>query len=387
MAPRFKYKGGDRKVEDVSRRAKQSGGGFDSWLSSDCTFYKAKEGDCSLRIMPRTWEDEKWGNGWHIEVFVHYGVGPDNGAYLCTDKMQGKRCPICEARRDSDNEDEADALRPSWRALCWVIDRDNERAGPQVMSMPVTLFREVNARSIDKETDSVIYIDDPDKGFDVLFSREGTDKRTKYANVEVARKSSYLNDNEKKQDDWLNFILDHPLPDMLIFFPPEHIEKVLFGKADRSTEKERDDERTSDRASTRRSSRQESDEEPDRRSRRGGGDDEGDDSKSSARRSRSEEPEEEPERGSRRRRSEAAEDEPSVGRRSSRDESGEEDTGGRQSRRSASEEGDADPPSRRGRSEGESTSRRGGKEDPPAEDDPTEQARTRLSRIQRRSSK
>ena len=86
----FKFRGGDRSSEDVTRRSKMSGGNYDNYLSSDAPFFKAKEGENTVRIMPPTWDDqEKWGNGWEIVVWLHRNVGPDNGTYLCLDKMKG----------------------------------------------------------------------------------------------------------------------------------------------------------------------------------------------------------------------------------------------------------------------------------------------------------
>ncbi len=240
---RFVYRGKDRQVEDIARRSKQSGGGFDSFLTSDVQMFKAREGDCAVRILPPTWDDvDKWKDGWEIQIFMHYGVGPDEGAYLCLDKMKGESCPVCEARREATDPEEAKELRAGWRALCWVIDRDNEKAGPQVWSMPVSLFRDINARSIDKRTNAVILIDDPEEGFDVLFHREGTDKRTKYTQVEVERDPTPLHDEDKTQAKWLEYIQDNPLPEILKYYESSYIEGVLFGRGKK--EEEGDDDAT-----------------------------------------------------------------------------------------------------------------------------------------------
>ena len=240
---RFVYRGGDRTVESVVRKSKQAGSLYDSYLSSEVQFFKVKEGESTVRILPPTWEDtEKWGDGWEVGVYLHYNVGPDNGAYLCLDKMKGESCPVCEARRQTNDEDEADQLKPSYRTLCWVIDRDNEKAGPMVWSMPITLFKDINARSVDKKTNTPILIDDPEEGYDVVFSRAGTDKKTKYSAVEVLREPTPLHDDEKLQQRWLDYVTEHPLPDVLTFFDAEHIEKVLFGKAERKPAEEAEDE-------------------------------------------------------------------------------------------------------------------------------------------------
>jgi len=268
MAPKskFVYRGGERKAEDVHRRAKQSGGSYDSYIVGDVQSFKAREGEVTVRILPATWDDtDKWGVSWEIGIWLHYSVGPDNGAYLCLDKMLGETCPVCEARREAVDEDEMKALTPSWRALCWVIDRDKEASGPQLWSMPITLFREIHARSEDKKTGEILYIDDPDNGYDVTFDREGTDKRTKYKAVEIDREPTPLHDNAKTMERWLAYITEHPLPSVLNFYDASHIEKVLFGKSKPKDEDE--DDSRSRRSSRRKTEEDEEDEAPKRKGR------------------------------------------------------------------------------------------------------------------------
>jgi hypothetical protein len=237
---RFVYRGSQRTVESVVKKSKSGGDLYDSYLVSEAQMFKPKEGENVVRIMPPSWKDtEKYGDGWEVGIYLHYNVGPDDGSYLCLDKMKGEPCPVCDARSQSRSEEEKDALRPSFRCLAWVIDRDNEKAGPLVWSMPITLFKDINARSIDKKSNLPILIDDPEEGFDIAFNREGTDMRTKYTAVEVLRDASPLHDDERLQERWLNYITQLTLPDLLNFYSPEHIEKVLFGRADRrSTETE-----------------------------------------------------------------------------------------------------------------------------------------------------
>jgi len=261
---RFEYRGRERRVEDVQRRATQSGGMYDSYLIQEVRTLKVKEGEACLRILPPSWLDdpkelEKWGDGWHIEIYLHYGVGPDKAAYLCLDKMKGQPCPVCEARRDSSDPDEQDDLKPAWRAICWAIDRDNEKAGPQVWSMPVTLFREINTRSIDKKTNLPILIDaagtdekgNAIEGYDVMLTRVGTDIKTKYSGVEISRDSSPLHDDEALETRWLDYITEFSLPTILNYFDAPYIQKVLSGQTS-AKRSERDDDDGGQSASRRR---------------------------------------------------------------------------------------------------------------------------------------
>lgn len=266
---RFVYRGKDRTVESVVRKSKQGGGLYDSYLKSEFNMFKPKEGENNVRIMPPTWEDtEKYGDGWEIGVYLHYSVGPDNGAYLCLDKMNGEVCPICEARRNTRDEEEQDQLKPSYRCLCWVIDRDNEKAGPSVWGMPMTLFRDINSRSVDKKSNTPILIDDPEEGYDIVFNREGTDMRTKYTAVEVLREASPIHDDERLQARWLEYVQANPLPDCLVLYDAEHIEKVLFGKVSRKDESAEAEAPASLRSSRRGQAEPEAEVEPEQPSRR-----------------------------------------------------------------------------------------------------------------------
>ena len=93
---KFKYNA--RTVEDVQRKAKQSSGRYDSFLTDEVSWFKPKSGENVIRLLP--WLnaadkdfkalDKKWGNHWGIDIIVHNNVGPDNGAYLCLDKMNGE---------------------------------------------------------------------------------------------------------------------------------------------------------------------------------------------------------------------------------------------------------------------------------------------------------
>src|SRR5690606_3916895 len=233
----------NRSTETVVKASKASSANFDSYLKEGAQFFKPRDGENEIRILPVSWDDlEKWGDSWGIMVDVHYQVGADNSAYLCLAKMKGKPCPVCEARDQTDDEEERNLFRSTRRLLCYVIDRNNDNAGRQVCAMPLQLYREINTRSIDKKTKEVILIDDHNEGYDVTFVKEGTGIRSKYSGVEIARDSSPLTDDEHKMEQWLTFIEENPLPDILNFFEYSHIEKVLQGKVAKKDDDDEDDE-------------------------------------------------------------------------------------------------------------------------------------------------
>lgn len=242
---KFKYRG--RSAETVSARAKQTGGSYDSYLNSSLSFLKVKEGSNELRILPPTWDiDGPWGDNWGIEVYVHRDIGPDNGVYLCLDKMREKygnttvptklgKCPLCAARHElpEDDADALKALKPGKQILCYVINRDAEKEGPLVWRLGWQLERDIQIRSQDKKTGAVIEIDHPDHGFDVSFTREGAGLKTKYVGVDIARDESPLSEKEVRQQKWLDFITDNPLTDALVFYDADYLEQVYMGKKGR----------------------------------------------------------------------------------------------------------------------------------------------------------
>ena len=381
----FKYRGRERTVEDVDKRSKVSGGGYDSIFKSDTVSYKAKEGDCAIRIMPPSWKDvETWGKDWSILVHFHRNVGADKGTYLCLDKMQGETCPICEARRSMTDEDELDAIRVQTRPLCYVIDRDNEKAGPQANLMPMGMFKDIQSRSIDKKNDEVIYIDDPDEGFDIQFRREGADIKTRYVSIEVDRDPSPLAGKASKQEDWLDYITDNPLPDILNFFDAEHIEKVLFGKSERRKGRGGDEEEDRRGGGRRERGRRDEEEEESRedaaprskRARRGEDDEDAKPVKRKARDEDEEDEVDEEEKAVVKKRGRAKDDEAEAEaeedekpRSGSRRAAAKEETNGRTRRRLSDEKEDDD------------------KEDAEEKDSPSSQARERVGRLRERASR
>lgn len=223
----FVYRGKERTTETLKRKSSEGARDYDSCFKAGIPTYKPKEGENCVRIMPSTWDEPDW----DYTIYSHYSVGADNARYLCLSKMKDEPCPVCEAALKATDEDEKDSLSVGKGAICWVIDRDNEKAGPQLWSIPFTKVRnEIHTRSIDKKTRAPILVDDPEEGYDIVFNRKGTDKTTQYTGVEVVRDPSPLHEDQKTQDRWLAYIEENPLPECLNFFEADYIEKVLFGK-------------------------------------------------------------------------------------------------------------------------------------------------------------
>lgn len=318
-----------RTASQVKEHAEQRGGSFDSYLKPNIDMYRPKGGDNAIRILPPTWDDP---DHYGYTVFIHGYVGADQSSYLCLNKNAGGGggCPICAASAEAKaagEEDEAKALQPSKRYLTWIIDRNDDNPHPIVYSMSWTIDRDIAALCTNKKTGSVILIDHPDEGYDVSFSRQGEGLKTRYVGMQIDREPSPISDDEKEQDEWIEYIQENPLPSILKFHDASHLEKIIQGTApskdedlddeDEGDENEKPSRRSSSHSSRRASAEKDESGEEDEKER------------PSRRRSRDEdEPEEKPRRSSRRGKEEPEEeDEPEEprSRRKRRDDDDEEE--------------------------------------------------------------
>lgn len=286
--PSFSYRA--RSVESAKKRAEGGSKDFDTYVSDSVQLFTPNDGPNTIRILPPTWENpEHFG----IDIFVHYGVGPDQQSYLCLHKMKGEACPICEeraeARRNGEDEDYIRELEPSRRSLFYLVDRDKEKEGVQAWSAPFSKIDQAIVKvSIDRKTQEVLPIDHPDEGYDVEFDKKGKGISTQYTGVAIARRSSPLGN-----DKWLQFAQDNPLPDILVYYDYDHIKNAFGGGGGGSHKKHSDDDREDNRG--RGSSRNDNEDRGGRSGARGRGRDSEDDEdggRSGARgRGREEEPE------------------------------------------------------------------------------------------------
>lgn len=239
---RFEYR--QRDAGDTKRRSEGGAKDFDKFLNPSIKMWKPNDNENRIRILPPTWENARH---YGLDIWMHYGVGPDRQSYLCLDKMKGLPDPIeeerAEARRDGD-EDYAKEIEHKRRVLVYLIDRDNEKEGVQAWAMPWTLDRDIVKVSIDRTNGEVLPIDHPDEGYDVTFEKKGSKNRTEYLGVSIARRSTPLG-----KDEWLDFAQDNPLPEQLIYYDYDHIAKVFSGggKGGSSRHDDRDDDRGSSR--------------------------------------------------------------------------------------------------------------------------------------------
>ena len=262
MAKAYKYK--RRTPESVRRRAEQSSGSYDKMFKDDLETFSPKEGSYQLRILPPGWKEA---DHYGLNIHVHYSVGPDNGQYLCPDKHKDEYCPICEERRGVADDEERRELAAKRRVLVWLIDRDHEDRGPQLWSMPWTVDRDLAQQAVDPRTGEVLYIDDPEEGYDISFVSEGSGIKTKYSGLKIVHRPSTLSKDDDDIDAWLDHIEDHTLPECLNIFDGKYIEKIFSGtvssKENEEETKEEPEEEEKEEKPRRRLARKEETEEKD----------------------------------------------------------------------------------------------------------------------------
>lgn len=247
---RFKYK--PLGADTVKKRASDERKSRDGIFVEGIKIFKIKEPEKNetishrLRILPPTWEDaEHWG----LDTWVRYriGAGQETGTYLDLQKMKGLPDPISEEQQRCASSDPkyAKSIESTKRVCAWVIDRDNEDAGPQLWPMAWTMDRDICKQQTDKATGDYLDIVDPETGYDVSFDRTGKGERTKYTGVQIARRSSPLSKDDRKMEEWLQFVQDNPIPDQLVFHDYDYLAAVFAGHV--PTVEEDDDADKSDK--------------------------------------------------------------------------------------------------------------------------------------------
>lgn len=253
----YEYK--RRDPDETRKRAETGGGSIDTYITDGIRMFKSAEGPNEVRILPPTWEGAKH---YGIDVHLHYGIGADNAAYLCLDKMKGKACPICEERKraaDDDDQEYADELRPQHRVLMYVLDRDKEKEGVKVWSMSSRQDQDILRLCVDKKTGETLEIDHPEDGYDLSFDRQGQGKKTRYSAWSIARRSSPL-DNDKA----MQFAVGNPLDEQLVFYSYDHIKGAFAGRSSGGGRDRDDDRNKDDRGRTRDDERGSRDKDSDR---------------------------------------------------------------------------------------------------------------------------
>lgn len=233
MAKSFNFNYRERSVESANERSQMGSGAYDRFVIDGIQMWKPRSGSNIIRILPPTWEDARH---YGYDVFLHNNIGPDRSSYLCLNKMKEESCPLCDARAETEDEDDQKELRVTRRVAVYLIDRDDEAAGAQLWFMPWSVDRDIIGRCIRKRTGKLLMIDHPERGYDIEFQKQGEGLKTKYVSIDISRETSVMLDDEEDRDKILQFISDKSIPDVLKFYSYEYIDKVFNAVSTKRTE-------------------------------------------------------------------------------------------------------------------------------------------------------
>lgn len=225
----YQYK--PRSTEAWDKRAK--GSIFDGYALDEFeTFTVGKEN--YIRILPPTWENPQH---YGLDLYVHFGVGPNNGTIICIYKMKNQKCPICEAhaRAEAAGREDAKELKPTRRVLVWLLNRKEEKK-PLLWAMPWTVDRDISKICKDRQSGEYFFIDNPESGYDISFDKEGEGVQTKYTGFQLSRRPSPV---EKR---FIDYIEQHPLPTVLLWRNYEEVQALFEGQPPEQTQSQQAEE-------------------------------------------------------------------------------------------------------------------------------------------------
>lgn len=247
QAPRSNFQYTYRSEESVRERAERQGGGrFDSPFKANVDIWRPKAGENQIRICPPTWEGQQH---YAYTVYVHDYVGSENGTYLCLSKMLHRPCYICDCAKlaqDQGDEDDSKALKFKEKLACWVVDRDAEvQIPPQMYLMGWMMDRDITALTYNRRAASnrVLYIDHPDEGYDIIIRRQGEKLLTRYLPSIVPQPCPIFDDPDQQMQ-LMQFLEEHPIPDMLLYRDNAYLQRVMTGVQEQ-TDDELDQQDTS----------------------------------------------------------------------------------------------------------------------------------------------
>jgi hypothetical protein len=220
------------------KKEETGGGGRDFIFKEKLPYFSPKEGENIIRLLPGLWPDAY--TPW-VEAYVHYSIGPNNSQFLCPAKMLKKACPICEEVKHltdaGKDEKEIRPLYPSLRAILWLIDRMDEAKGPLIWVAPyVKIAKEIITISFSRRTGEPIFVDDPETGRDILFTKTGKLVKTQYSGVRKDDDPSALHTDETVAKAWLGFIQEKLIPNIIQYKEYKYIKDTLFGIGNPETE-------------------------------------------------------------------------------------------------------------------------------------------------------
>jgi hypothetical protein len=147
-----------------------------------------KAGSVFIAVLPRP-EDPLF----FLDTYVHYDVGPDNGSFLCLNKMANQPCPVCEYKVFLKDSGEAEEVYSEYnwsrRILLWVVDVASPRTigdGVYIYDAPKKVIEEIRGLSTDARSGALLFdISDPTENQNLVFNRDGKGLGTRYSSFKL----------------------------------------------------------------------------------------------------------------------------------------------------------------------------------------------------------
>ena len=228
--------------ETASARVNQRGGDYDRLTIDGFDTYRQRDGQNKIRFLPATWDNPKH---FGYDVYVHYGVGADEQQYICPLKMRLGPCPVCEAlanASEGDAEELKKKLYATKRVAYFLLDRKSET--PEqilVWFAPWKMVDKKMAAQMTTEEGETLEVDNPEGGYDYMYTKTGQQLGTEYSAEKFSRNVSPISDDPDVLKKIMRRIIKHPLPSVLDVKPYEYIANVFNGTVAEKPKADEDD--------------------------------------------------------------------------------------------------------------------------------------------------
>jgi len=205
----------------------------------------------------------------NVDVFVHFGIGVTESAFLCPARMGRGKCPICEFQAElkkQKNYDEEyvksfNAKRRVVYNVCVYDTNKDEDAGVMIWEASHHLSeKNIMAIARNNRTGAFVKWADPDEGKTIEFAREGKGKSTSYVGFKFIDREAPITDE----------VLDNAIQidEYLKYLSYDELKEVMGdpGKGEEALEEEENYEEVNERT-PRRKKKEEKEEEAPRRGR------------------------------------------------------------------------------------------------------------------------
>lgn len=249
------YKGYKRPDgKERTERANRKSAGFDTIFKNNVNRFQYEKGKNPLRICPPTFEPNPGGH-YFMQVWVHPRQGSDFSDYLCLAKMKNKPCAFCDgmkaAQEDGEDAEDVKRFKPRDQYVGWVLARESDDPDtPQAYKMSFTQDRNLAALCQTKKG-SILYVEDPDNGYDINVRRTGSGLNTEYL-PSIDHESTPLLESPKKQKAVLDWITANPIDTALEYKTYAYMEQVIKGVIDEKDDDLDDDDEPKKKKSKRR---------------------------------------------------------------------------------------------------------------------------------------